>query len=480
MMAREKRPPKLLPHQREGVDFLSGREAAGLFDDPGLGKTRQLIESIDGEISRGSIQAALVICPNTLKTTWGEEIEQYSNARYAIFGSGRKARRDGFRSLTAAFYVINYEAVIAEMPSLRALLRFKRIALVLDESHRIKTPGTRITQAVHELRGEAARRFILTGTPVANKPEDLWSQIYFLDDGAALGGSFEDFRAKYCAPRGGYVSLDDVRQRLDHIALRRKKTGTISLPPKTYTRLSVPLVGKQAELYQAMRDDMVIWVRSLSGEQVAKQGEAILARLVRLAQLASNPSLLDASYSEVPAKVAVLDRLLPEYLGPDDEKVIVWTSFVGNISALMTRYARFSPVCLHGEMDRKSRDRAVKAFRTDPSVRLLFANPAAAREGLTLTSARRAIYLDRTFNLVDYLQSQDRIHRISQKRSCEIVLLLARQTIDEFVDYSIAQKQRLAAYTQGDTDKIEQADLMLQKPEILRALLSPSTSQTTR
>ena len=201
MMAPPKAPPKLLPHQREGVDFLAGREAAAIFDDPGLGKTRQLIESIVGEISRGSIQAALIICPNTLKTTWGEEIEQYSTARYAIFGSGRKARRDTFRSLTAAFYVINYEAVIAEMPSLRALLRFKRIALVLDESHRIKTPGARITQAVHELRGEAARRYILTGTPVANKPEDLWSQIYFLDDGAALGGSFEDFRTKYCAPR---------------------------------------------------------------------------------------------------------------------------------------------------------------------------------------------------------------------------------------------------------------------------------------
>jgi SWI/SNF-related matrix-associated actin-dependent regulator of chromatin subfamily A-like protein 1 len=469
----KKSKPELLQHQREGVDFLSERKAAGLFDDPGLGKTRQLIESIDREIPAGTLKGALIICPNSLKTTWGEEIEKYSTARYAIFGSGRKARRDAFRSLAAAFYVINYEAVVAELPSLRALLRFKPIALVLDESHRIKTPGARITQAVHELRGEAARRYILTGTPVANKPEDLWSQIYFLDDGATLGESFEDFRAKYCAPNGGYVRLDDLRNRLDHLALRRKKEGTISLPPKTYTRLSIPLAGRQAALYEEMRNELIIWVKSMSGEEVSKEGEAILARLTRLAQLASNPELLDASYAEVPAKFQALDELLAQYLSAEGEKVIVWTSFVGNIRSMMSRYEGFSPVCLHGEMDRPGRDRAVRLFRDERSVRLLIANPAAAREGLTLTTARRAIYLDRTFSLVDYLQSQDRIHRISQERPCEIVLLLARGSIDEFVDYSIAQKQRLAAYTQGDTSSIAPADLLLRKPEVLRALLAP-------
>ena len=87
------------------------------------------------------------------------------------------------------FYVINYEAVAAELPSLRALLRFKRIALVLDESHRIKTPGARVTRAVHALRVNAAKRYIMTGTPVANKPEDLWSQCFFLDDGERWGGT---------------------------------------------------------------------------------------------------------------------------------------------------------------------------------------------------------------------------------------------------------------------------------------------------
>ena len=103
----------------------------------------------------------------------------------------------------------------------------------------------------------------------------------------------------------------------------------------------------------------------------------------------------------------------------------------------------------------------------------MIANPAAAREGLTLTQARTAIYLDRTFKLVDFLQSQDRIHRLSQDNACEIVILNAQGTIDEFIDFSLAQKHRLAKYTQRDTDTIVADDLALKKPDLLRALVGP-------
>ena len=147
----------------------------------------------------------------------------------------------------------------------------------------------------------------------------------------------------------------------------------------------------------------------------------------------------------------------------------MWTSFIGNVPALLERFATLNPVALYGEMDSGSRAKAIKAFKTDPAVRLMVANPAAAREGLTLTQARTAIYVDRTFNLVDFLQSQDRIHRLSQTRACEIVLLTAEGTIDEFIDFSISQKHRLARYTQRDTEEISYADLALQKPDLLRA-----------
>jgi SWI/SNF-related matrix-associated actin-dependent regulator 1 of chromatin subfamily A len=476
-MARARLHPPSLPHQVAGTKFLRENKRAALFDEQGLGKSKQLIDAISGEMATEAIRGVLIVCPNGLKSNWADEVERFSSLPYAVFGSGRKARRVAFRSLKAAVYIINYEAVSAELPSLRALLRFKPMALVLDESHRIKTPDSKVTRGILQLRTDAKRRYLLTGTPVANKPEDLWSQVFFLDDGAALGGTFEEFRGRYCSVEGGYQSVDDLRERLATLALRRTKAEAIRLPPKEFVRVAVDLAPKQRLLYDQMRNELALWVRSLSGEEVLKQGEAILARMVRLAQLASNPALLDAGYKETPAKFLALDSALATLSKKSGQKAIVWTSFVDNVRALKARYSELSPVTLYGEMDNAARSRAVHAFRQDPQVRLLVANPAAAREGLTLTEANVAIYVDRTFNLVDYLQSQDRIHRISQTRPCEIVLLLAISTIDEFIDFSLEQKHRLARFTQKDAASISADDLALRKPDILRALISPSDAE---
>lgn len=473
-MTAPKNSPTTLPHQEIGTKFLRERQAAGLFDEQGLGKSKQLIDAIAQDIAAGVLDGALIICPNILKNTWGEEIEKHSSLRYAVFGSGRKARRDAFRSLRAVFYVINYEAVAAEVVSLRALLRFKRIALILDESHRIKSPEAKVTTAVLSLRKEAAKRYIMSGTPVANTPEDIWSQVFFLDGGELLGDTFDKFTARYLAPGGGYQHVDELRAHLDMIGIRREKEGTVSLPKKSVVRVPVSLAPRQREMYDKLREELQIWVKTLSGEEVITQAENILTRLIRLAQIASNPGLIDAGYTETPAKFRLLDELLEVYL-PKAKKVIVWTSFVPNITMLLSRYGRLQPVALHGEMTNDARTRAVKVFKADPAVKLLVANPAAAREGLTLTESSCAIYLDRTFNLVDFLQSQDRIHRLSQTRDCDIVLLLAERSVDEFIDFALSQKHRLARYTQNDTSEISAEDLALEKPDILRALVQQNS-----
>jgi SWI/SNF-related matrix-associated actin-dependent regulator 1 of chromatin subfamily A len=313
---------ELLPHQIEGTNFLRGRERAALFDEQGLGKSKQLIDAIVAQIADGELAGAVVICPNGLKTNWAEEIAKFSDLPVAVFGAGRKARRSSFVKLRAAFYIINYEAVGAELPSLKALLRFKPMALVLDESHRIKTPEARVTDAVLQLRASANRRYILSGTPVANKPEDLWSQFYFLDDGDALGTTLAEFRARYRSEGGGYVALDDLRSRVDGMSKRRLKEHAVTLPSKQVRRLRLEMTGRQRELYDRMRNELAIWVQSLEGDQVLRQAEAILARLVRLAQLASDPSMLDAAYDEGPCKFTALDSLLEEvFARPDARKV---------------------------------------------------------------------------------------------------------------------------------------------------------------
>jgi SWI/SNF-related matrix-associated actin-dependent regulator of chromatin subfamily A-like protein 1 len=479
-MPRSPSTPLSLKHQVEGTKFLRDNERAALFDEQGLGKSKQLIDAVTAEVSSGSVQGALIVCPNGLKSNWADEIRKFSSLPCCVFGSGRTARRTAFRRMRSAFFVINYEAVPAELPSLKALLQFKPMALVLDEAHRIKTPDAKVTKAIHLLRRFAKRRYILTGTPVANRPEDLWSQMYFLDDGESLGETFQAFQERYRSGRNGYKNVDSLREQISKRSLRRTKDAALQLPPKTYTRLNVDLAPRQREMYEEMRAELALWVRSMSGAEVLERADAILARMIRLAQLASNPGLLDSGYRESPSKFTTLDGLLDRYLTDVKRKAIIWTSFVENIDSLKARYARHRPVVIHGDVDSIGRDRAVRAFKTDPQVRLLIANPAAAREGLTLTEADVAIYVDRTFNLVDYLQSQDRIHRISQTKPCEIVLLIASGTVDEFIDFSIEQKHRLARFAQKDVATISTEDLELRKPDVLRALLAAPTSEVPR
>ncbi len=479
-MARAKATVLQLDHQKKGTKFLRENERAGLFDEQGLGKSKQLIDAISAEIGTKSIQGAVIVCPNGLKSNWAEEVQKFSTLPHTVFGSGRAARRGAFTAMRSAFYIINYEAIPAEMPSLKALLQFKPMALILDESHRIKTPDAKVTKAIHKLRTYAVRRYILSGTPVANRPDDLWSQMYFLDDGDSLGDTIEDFQKHFRTGRSGYQRMDELRDRIAPSTLRRTKDKSLKLPPKTYERIQVDLAPTQSEMYEKMREDLELWVRKLSGAQVLEQADAILSRLVRLAQLSSNPALLDADYKETPAKLVELDKLLKKCLSDPDRKLIIWTSFVENIRSLTKRFKKYKPVTIYGEMDNVARDRSVKSFRGDPAVRVLIANPAAAREGLTLTEANVAIYLDRTFNLVDYLQSQDRIHRISQTMPCEIVLLIAKNTVDEFIDFSLEQKHRLARFAQSDTDRISSEDLALEKPDILRALLAPAGTRSKK
>jgi SNF2 family DNA or RNA helicase len=215
------------------------------------------------------------------------------------------------------------------------------MALVLDESHRIKTPNARVTVAIQSLRRDAARRFIMTGTSVANKPEDLWAQYFFLDDGASLGASFEDFKSRLCSAQGGYTRIDELRSQIDALSLRRTKEATIDLPPKTITRVPVRMRGLQLRMYSELRNSLALWIKDLSGEEVLANAENILTRLIRLAQLGSNPGLIDSEYDETPAKFALLDELLPAYLQDPSNKVIVWTSFVANIPALQRRFSQF-------------------------------------------------------------------------------------------------------------------------------------------
>ncbi len=460
-----------LPHQVEVIHYINNHSEVALFDEQGLGKTKVVIDSLCWSMKEGEIEAALVICPMSLIYNWEHEVNKHSYLTPIVCrGTAREKR---YKLLTGAnFYIINYEAVIAEFNRIKRFCKSRKVAIVLDESQRIKDPKTKTAQTLFQLSSYSVKRIIITGTPVANKPIDLWSQFYFLDGGKLLGNDFTDFKAKYNEKNPFYKEhLDELKGIISEYSIRRRKDNVLELPDKKFVNVYVTLSGRQLELYNKLREELRIEVQDLDGNIIIDEAQNILKKLLRLMQIASNPFLIDKSYNETPAKFILLDKLIKDII-EENEKVIIWTSFVENIYILKNRLIQYKPLIIHGKIPVKDRMDAVKAFQESDKYMLMIANPSAAREGLTLTRANNAIYLDRNFNLVDYLQSQDRIHRISQTKKCTIYKILAQNTIDEYIDKVVDVKGEIAGYVQGDFDTLDDKsyEFLLNKNELLSAL----------
>ena len=143
--------------------------------------------------------------------------------------------------------------------------------------------------------------------------------------------------------------------------------------------------------------------------------------------------------------------MLEEIIGKN-EKCIVWSIFIDNIEYFHKKFSSLNPSKIHGSLSIEERNKAVEVFKNDETCKVLFATPQAAKEGLTLTVANHVIFYDRGFNLDDYLQAQDRIHRISQKKKCFVYNILIKNSIDEWIDKLLEAKQYAAFLAQGDID----------------------------
>jgi SWI/SNF-related matrix-associated actin-dependent regulator of chromatin subfamily A-like protein 1 len=464
-----------LPHQLEATSFLVNRDTAALFDEQGLGKTKIVIDALAHNFKEGKIEGAIVICKKSLLATWQEEIAKHSQLRSIIL-RGTPKQKGLHYMWFAHFYLINYELVQHEVDRLQRFLETRTMALVLDESQRIKNPDGKATQAILSLAHLAKSRYIITGTPVANSPKDLWTQALFLDGGEALGKTVEEFCKRFAIvqkPHGQVfqdeAGLTRLRSSLSRFSMRRLKEDVLELPDKIYKAIQVTLEPVQRDMYDLMRNQLYLEIETLDGQQVVDDAENVLKRLLRLVQIASNPSLIDASYSQTPAKITALDSLIEEILARE-EKAIIWTGFVGNVRLLRRRYEHYGAAMIYGDVPIDERQGIIRRFQYSRELKILVANPAAAREGLTLTAANHAIYLDRNFNLVDYLQSQDRIHRIGQEKPSHIYNLVGENTIDAYIEDVVYRKQVVAQFIYGDTGALQLPPVMFTKADVLRLL----------
>jgi len=471
-----------LPYQADAIRITKNLPYAALFHEQGLGKTKMALDLALSWLIDDVVDSVLVVTTKSLVANWMRETALHTHLRPLVLGPDRQANFYAFNR-PGRLYIAHYEAMRSERERIRLFSEARRLAIILDEAQRIKNPESQVAKALHALAPGFVRRVIMTGTPVANRPYDLWSLIYFLDRGKALGGSFANFKASADLPSHVNphpsdtaifeTNLTEVFNKIRPFAIRATKSSAkVELPEKDvlYTRTSME--ATQAQLYQQYREECAAEVRQRGADRY-DDAEAVLKRLVRLVQVASNPRLVDERYLATPCKFAALERILgAKANGP---KTIVWTNFTANVSAVASRFLNMKPARIHGRLGIDERNRNIDRFLDDPSCALLVATPGAAKEGLTLTVANHAIFLDRSFSLDDYLQAQDRIHRISQTERCTVEILIAERTVDEWIDALLAGKHLAAALAQSDISIEEYRDKATYEfNRILAEVLSPA------
>jgi len=444
-------------YQREAFLEIKDKDYAAIFHEQGLGKTKIAIDLLLYWLKEREIDTVLIVTKKTLVKNWVEEFGEHTNIRPKTLDNNKHSNFFVFNS-RAEVIITNFETVSSENERMALFLKTRNVGIIIDESTKIKNPDSKLTQDFFKLAPLFKIRVIMTGTPVANRPYDLWAQIYFLDYGESLGTDFSSFKSE-CnlsnelgrneAQREKFEdAVSKIFKRITSFSVREtKNSGIISLPSKKYMAFYVDFEDEQRRIYEQIRTEMTMTIHR-GDKSLFDESQDSLKRLLRLVQVASNPKLLDDRYDSTSGKEEMLDDLIREII-KRDEKVIVWSIFTDNIDYFTKKYKIYDAVKITGKMSVEERGRSVDRFKFGES-KILFATPQSAKEGLTLTVANNCIFYDRGFNLDDYLQAQDRIHRISQKKQCNIYNLLVADSIDVWIDKLLKAKQSAAFLAQGD------------------------------
>ena len=324
-----------------------------------------------------------------------------------------------------------------------------------------------MAKAFYRLIGKL-KRIIMTGTPIDNRPYDIWGQFYFLDQGKTLGKNFSEFKEAYDLTKKtdlNYLEKISYQKHLsnlnlkirDHSLRETKDSAELNLPDKIFKRVEVSMDEHQKEIYEKVRKEFLVEVMKM-GEFKIENIDFFMVRLLRLIQVSTDPKIFDERYDSDPPKLLKVKEIINKI--PNDEKIIIWTHFVKSAENLGHRLADYSPSVITGNVDTEDRNTIINNFKNNPTNRILISTVGASKEGLTLTVANHAIYYERNFKLSDYLQSQDRIHRISQTKESFIYNIFTKESVEEWLEALVIAKETSASYVQGDIDDKNFADRM--------------------
>lgn len=473
---------QLRPFQVRDLGRLLGLANGANFSVPGAGKTTVAYAVYESERAAGRVEQMLVVAPLSAFDAWQNEVDDCfpEGQRPVVAPLVDQPPRD------AEVLVVNYHRLDSRYDTIAEWVSRKPTLVLLDEAHRMKRgwDGT-FGSACLSIAFLAARRDILTGTPAPQSPQDLIALMDYLWPGQ--GRSILPADALGSPPPSDAGAL--VAEAIAPLFVRTRK-GELGLDQPTMRVVEVDLDPLQAEIYNALRDRYVgaFDVSMTDRANFANMGSIVMYLL----EAATNPHLLTAGSSsedvmsfrhppldvppgsalwellqqynlyETPAKFRQLAEMI-EANASRGRKTLVWSNFVRNLQALERMLAIYQPALIYGGIPsefadpnaERTREGELARFRTDPACAVLLANPAAMSEGVSLHQVcHDAIYLDRTFNAGQYLQSIDRIHRLglAPGQETRITFLLTTGTVDEVIDSRIREKAERLGEMLDDPD----------------------------
>jgi SNF2 family DNA or RNA helicase len=438
----------------------------------GTGKTKVLIDNMSMLYDKGKIDGALIIAPKGVVKTWYEQeipthlpnhIENVTVLWQSNINKTQQEKLETLFEIETALHILvmNVEALSTEKGVKFAykFLNSHKTLMAIDESTTIKTPTAKRTKNIIGLGKIAKYKRIMTGSPVTKNPLDLYTQCEFLDPYLLDFTSYYAFRNRYAEMKTMHLrgrsiqvvdefkNLDELSETLQGFSYRVLKEHCLDLPPKNWIKRHITLSKEQQKVYDQMKKAAMA---ILNGKVTSTM--TVITQLMRLQQITCGHFVADdGSTQEIKNnRITELMDVLDEIEG----KAIIWGHWQKDIQNIVDEIEKVhgpgSVVSYYGLTPQDERQDNIRKFQSDPRCRFLVGTPSTGGYGITLTAANTVIYYSNGYDLEKRLQSEDRAHRIGQKKNVTYIDIIAEKTVDEKIVKSLRDKINIASEVMGE------------------------------
>jgi len=459
-------------HQMTALEKSWNRETYAYFMEMGTGKTKVLIDNAAMLYDKGKVDGVLIIAPKGVVKTWYEQeipthlpnhIEKVSVLWQANITKTQQEKLDELFEPDSVLHILvmNVEAFSTTKGTEFAhkFISCHNTLMAIDESTTIKNPSAKRTKNILKLSTETKYRRIMTGSPVTKNPLDLYSQCEFLDPYLLNFASYYSFRNRYAEMKtlnlrgrsiqivDKFKNLGELSDQLKEFSYRVLKEDCLDLPEKNWTKRQITLTPDQRKLYIQMKQTALAHLNGKVTSTVT-----VLTQLMRLHQITCGHFTADDGSTQ-PIENNRLNELM-NVISEMEGKAIIWAHYQYDITNIIREIVKVhgpgSVVDYYGLTPQDERQNNIRKFQNDPKCRFIVGTPQTGGYGITLTEANTVIYFSNGYDLEKRLQSEDRAHRIGQKKNVTYVDIIAEDTVDEKIVKALRDKINVASQVLGE------------------------------